>query len=97
MCFDNRVLKAYLREKYGIKVARTKGNNTEYYTLSDHGDIYGPDWGPTVDFDDYGPLLAGKLFNKISDIVDILSKVDKDTKGVFEETYNEQKEEEVKE
>lgn len=81
MCNANRILKAYLLDKFGIKVARTRGGCVKFYTLSDHGDVYGPDWGPTIDNDDYGPLLAGKLFNKISDIVDILNNFEKEEKN----------------
>jgi len=83
MCSANRVLKAYLLDKFGIKVARTRGCCAKFYTLSDHGEVFiGPDWGPTVDNDDYGPLLAGKLFNKISDIVDVLNKFEEAEKNV---------------
>jgi len=83
MClFNNRVLKAYLHDKYGIKVARTKGGCYKYYTLSDHGDMYGPDWGPTLDTDDYGSILSSRLFNKISDIIDVLDQA-KDLKKEF--------------
>ena len=66
---SERVLKAYVLDKYGLKVVATKGYWKKYYVLEYTYDSGGGTWSPPT-----GGKVGNKIFNSIADIVTALEK-----------------------
>ena len=75
----NKVLKAFIRDRYDIKVKRI-GLSGLYYTKSYNYDSQGGYYDYTTTCDDFGDVLANKLFPQVSDIL-VALKNSKDYKG----------------
>lgn len=66
----NKVRKQYIRAKFGLKVKRI-GFWGPYYTLSNYGWVES-DWRFTGINQDYGYLVANKLFWDLGELIDLL-------------------------
>ena len=75
----DKVLKAYIKDKYFLKVKKTKGWKQKYYTMSYMYDSQGGSWSPTELHDTYGEAVAYKLFDSLSEIIDVCEKCREET------------------
>ena len=67
---SEKVLKAFIKDKYGLKVVATKGYWKKYYVLEYTYDSGGGTWSPS----ECDKRIANKLFDCIADIVDVLKE-----------------------
>ena len=64
-----RLLKAFVKDKYGLKVVATKGYFKKYYVLDYTWDSGGGTWSPSRD-----KRVSNKLFDCIADIIEALKE-----------------------
>lgn len=75
----NKVMKAFLYDRYGIKV-KSIGLGQKFCTKSHHYDSQGGSYEYTDEYDEFGDVLCNRMFNTISDILEAI-KSSKDYKG----------------
>ena len=77
-----KILKAFLKEKFDLKIKSVEFGNG-YYVKAYNYDSQGGSYDLITKYDKFGDVLANKLFFNISDIL-IAIKSSKDYKGELE-------------